>query len=414
MLFERLNPENVIKFREKRDENILEKQHVYIIGSKGIPAKYGGFETFVENLTKYQMNQKIQYHVACMMDNSEKSGITDKHFIQNGADCYNINVPDIGPVKAIYYDIAAINYAIDLAEKKGDFEPIFYVLACRIGPFMKHIHKRIKKINGKLLLNPDGHEWLRSKWSYPVRKYWKISEQLMVKYADLLICDSRNIQEYICKDYEKYDPATKYIPYGTNVEPSILSNKNLEVVDWYYKKSVKENEYYLIVGRFVPENNFETMIEEFMKSNSKKDLVIITNVTENKFFKKLVNKTNFKEDSRIKFVGTVYNQQLLCYIRKNAYAYLHGHEVGGTNPSLLEALSNTKFNLLFDIGFNREVAEDTALYWTKKEGSLSNLIESLENNENVKLKNSKELMRANFSWGSIVEKYEESLIKSYE
>ena len=102
-----------------------------------------------------------------------------------------------------------------------------------------------------------------------------------------------------------------------------------------------------------------------MKSKSKKDFAIITNVS-TKFLKELKKKTKFDEDSRIKFVGTVYNQELLMKIRENAYGYFHGHEVGGTNPSLLEALGSTNLNLLLDVGFNREVAEDGALLLDKR------------------------------------------------
>ncbi|OUZ23678.1 hypothetical protein A5867_001363 [Enterococcus sp. 6D12_DIV0197] len=104
------------------------------------------------------------------------------------------------------------------------------------------------------------------------------------------------------------------------------------------------------------------MIKEFMKSDSKKDFVLVTNVEENKFFEKLKSKTDFEKDGRIKFVGTVYDQELLKYIRENAFAYFHGHEVGGTNPSLLEALVSTKLNLLLNVSFNREVGKDGAIY----------------------------------------------------
>lgn len=162
------------------------KKNIYIIGSKGIPAKYGGFETFVEKLTEYKVDQNIHYIVACMVENSLKSGISDENFVYNNADCFNISVPNIGPAKAIYYDVAALNYSIELAKMNRDIKPIFYVLACRIGPFINHFKKKIEKIGGKLFVNPDGHEWLRAKWSYPVRRYWKYSENLMVKYADLL------------------------------------------------------------------------------------------------------------------------------------------------------------------------------------------------------------------------------------
>lgn len=357
---------------------IDKKQHVYIIGSKGIPSKYGGFETFVEKLTEYQVDKNIQYHVACMTENSAKSGITDKHFEHNGAKCFNIDVPKIGPARAIYFDVAALKYAIQLAKDNQDHEPIFYVLACRIGPFIAKLKKQIESLNGKFYVNPDGHEWMRAKWSYPVRKYWKISEKMMVKYADLLICDSRSIEKYIQKDYPKYHPKTTYISYGTDVSKSKLRDNSLEVIKWYRDKKVRPDNYYLVVGRFVPENNYKTMICEFMKSETKKDFVLITNEKESKFFGKLKKETGFDKDKRIKFVGTVYNQELLKFLREHAFAYIHGHEVGGTNPSLLEALASTKINLLLDVGFNREVGKDGALFWKKEEGKLSKMINDLD------------------------------------
>lgn len=391
------------------------KKHVYIIGSKGIPAKYGGFETFVEKLTEYQVDQNIQYHVACMTENSAKSGITDKHFEHNGAKCFNIDVPNIGPARAIYYDISALKYAIKLAKENQDYQPIFYVLACRIGPFIGKIEKLIAKLDGKLFVNPDGHEWMRSKWSYPVRRYWKFSEQLMVKYSNLLICDSKTIEKYIHEFYSQYEPQTVYIAYGTDTEKSKLTENSSKVVQWFQEKNVSPDNYYLVVGRFVPENNYETMIREFMKSDTKKDFVLITNVEKNKFYDKLKRETRFEQDTRIKFVGTVYDQELLKYIRENAFAYLHGHEVGGTNPSLLEALASTKLNLLLDVGFNREVASDGALYWEKNNNSLSSLINKLKMNKIVdrqeigKLATKKILL--SYSWKSIIDKIEREFLK---
>lgn len=389
------------------------KQSVYIIGSKGIPAKYGGFETFVEKLTEYQKDSNIQYYVACMRENSAKSGITDDQFEHNGAICFNIDVPNIGPARAIAYDIAAVNKAIELAKENKDEAPIFYILACRIGPFISGLKKKIRAIGGRLLVNPDGHEWLRAKWSLPVRKYWKISEQLMVKYADLLVCDSKNIEKYIREDYKQYQPKTTYIAYGTDTTPSSLKAEDAKVRDWYQEKGVSENGYYLVVGRFVPENNYEAMIREFIKSKSKKDFVLITNVEQNKFYDQLLQDTGFDKDPRVKFVGTVYDQELLKYIRENAFAYFHGHEVGGTNPSLLEALASTKLNLLLDVGFNREVGEDGAIYWRKD--NLQHIIkisEELSQEEIEKMnKLSTKQVKERFSWEFIVDEYETLFIK---
>lgn len=381
---------------------------VYIIGSKGIPAKYGGFETFVEKLTQYQKNQEIHYYVACMRDNSAKSGITADVFEHNGATCFNVNVPNIGSAKAIYYDIAALNQAIQMAQKNQDQEPIFYVLACRIGPFIGAIKRKIKSINGKLFVNPDGHEWLREKWSMPVRKYWKYSESLMVKHADLLVCDSKNIESYIQKDYAYYQPQTTYIAYGTDTTASQLQAKDEKVRAWYQTKGVREGQYYLVVGRFVPENNYESMIREFMKSQSQKDFVLITNVEENAFYEKLKAETRFDQDPRVKFVGTVYDQELLKYIREQAFAYFHGHEVGGTNPSLLEALASTKLNLLLDVGFNREVGEDSAIYW--KKDTLAQVIEQVEQLSSERVQDydqaSSQRIQEAFTWEWIVDEYE--------
>lgn len=381
---------------------------VYIVGSKGIPAKYGGFETFVEKLTESQQDKDIQYYVACMRENSAKSGISADTFEHNGAKCYNIDVPNIGPARAIAYDIAALNKAIEIAKANNDQTPIFYVLACRIGPFISNFKKKIKAIGGTLMVNPDGHEWLRAKWSLPVRKYWKISERLMVKHADLLICDSKNIESYIQKDYDKYSPKTTYIAYGTDTTKSKLTNVDEKVRSWYSEKGVNENNYYLVVGRFVPENNYEAMIRGFMASNSDKDFVLITNVEENKFYDRLRQETGFDKDPRVKFVGTVYDQELLKYIRENAFAYFHGHEVGGTNPSLLEALESTKLNLLLDVGFNREVGEDGALYWKKDQlASVIDQAEQLDEQaiEDLNQKSSKRISEA-FTWEKIVTDYE--------
>lgn len=384
------------------------ERHVFIVGSKGIPANYGGYETFVEYLTKYRQNESIHYHVACKTnDKNKKYG----HFIHNNADCFNVFVPNIGAAQAIYYDVAALNYSIKYAKAHKIEQPIFYILACRIGPFMQSIVKRVHNIGGKVYVNPDGHEWMRAKWSLPIRKYWKLSEKLMVKYADLLICDSQNIEKYIKSVYKKFKPKTTFIAYGSDVKKSTLSENDPKLVGWFDRYNIKPNEYYLIVGRFVPENNYEVMIREFIRSSTNKDLVIITNAERNKFFNKLKEKTNFESDDRIKFVGTVYELELLKKIRESAYAYLHGHSVGGTNPSLLEALASTKINLLFDVGFNREVAQSSALYWNKDSNSLANLINEADTFTSTKIdelqeKSTDEILKR-YSWGKIVSEYEQ-------
>ncbi|HBU67895.1 glycosyltransferase family 1 protein [Lactobacillus salivarius] len=383
---------------------------VFIVGSKGIPANYGGFETFVDNLVTRQVNPKIKYHVSCMtFDKSVKQ------YDYNGAECQEIYVPNIGGSKAILYDLRSLDWALDTIKERNLTDGIVYILACRIGPFL---HKYIKKFHNhgfKVWVNPDGHEWKRAKWSVPVRKYWKVSEKLMVKNADFLICDSKSIEEYIHEDYRKYNPQTTFIAYGADITPSILKKDDKKVVDWFNKHDVKLNEYFLIVGRFVPENNYETMIKEFMKSKVNKDLVIITNVEKNAFYNSLKEETHFENDKRIKFVGTVYDAELLKFIRENALGYLHGHSVGGINPSLLEALGSTKINLLYNVGFNKEVGEDSSLYWSLEDGSLANKLNEVEEISTEKEENfgklAKQQIIDNYSWEKIVNDYEEQFMR---
>lgn len=405
----------------------MDIQHVYCVGAKSLGA-YGGYETFIYKLTEYhQNNNNIKYHVACKangdgsMDETKLDKvnlINDHEFVFHNAHCFKIEVPQIGPAQAIYYDVAALKACCSHIKKNKISHPIVYIMACRIGPFARFFFNEIHKLGGVVYLNPDGHEWMREKWSVPVRKYWKISEQMMIKYCDLAICDSINIEKYIHKSYDgkgikKRDPKTTYIAYGADLTLSKLSDDDKELVDWYENKGLKKKEYYLVVGRFVPENSFEVMIREFMKSKSKKNFAIITNVND-KFLEELERKLHFKKDPRIKFVGTVYDQELLKKIRENAYAYFHGHTVGGTNPSLIEALGSTDLNLLVDVGFNREVAEDCALYWSREENNLAALIDEADkmSEENILElgRKAKERVTKEYTWEKICEQYLQTFI----
>ena len=409
-------------------ENAGTKQHVFLVGAKSLGA-YGGYETFVNKLTEYhQNNSEIQYHVACKangdgcMDETKLDGVTrlsDTEFMYHNAHCFKIKVPNVGPAQAIYYDVAAIQYCCDYIKKNGIKNPIIYIMACRIGPFMGHLYRRIHRLGGKVYVNPDGHEWLRAKWSAPIRRYWKLSEQLMIRNCDLAVCDSINIEKYIHKSYDgkgrkHTDPKTTFIAYGAETRKSRLEDNDAKLMNWYKEKGLSAKDYYLVVGRFVPENNYETMIREYMKSNTKKDFAIITNVN-GKFLEELESRLHFKKDKRIKFVGTVYDQELLMKIRENAYGYFHGHEVGGTNPSLLEALGSTDLNLLLKVGFNQEVAQKAAVYWTKASGNLASLIDradqfTAEEIHSIGLKAKKRIQEA-YSWEYISGRYEEIFLE---
>lgn len=375
---------------------------IFIIGSRGLPAQYGGFETFVEKLISYKVSPAIRYHVACLSDES-----TGNHFDYKGADCFTVNPPKLGPARVIAYDMMAINYSLKLIKKEGIQSPIFYILGNTIGAFIVHFAKKIQSVGGILLVNPDGLEWKRAKWSKPVQSYLKYSEKEMTKYANLIISDNRGIETYIQNTYPW--ARTTFIAYGTDLSKTTLTAEDDPVRDWYQKWQTQEKDYYLILGRFVPENNYETAIREFMKSSTDRDLVIICNHEGNAYFDELRQITGFDKDKRVKFVGTVYDQDLLKYIRNQAFAYIHGHEVGGTNPGLLEALAQTDLNLIYNVDFNHQVAQETALYWNKEGGNLSQLIDSVDGQVSFEDfgNAAKANMKENYTWEKIVGEYEE-------
>lgn len=391
-------------------------QHVFIVGAKGFT--YGGYETFLDKLTEYHKdNKNIQYHIACkangpgMTDETKLEGveiISDTEYMYHNAHCFKIKSAELGSAQAIIYDIKALQYCCDYIKTNNIEHPIVYVLSSRVGPVMGHYARIIRKFGGVYCNNPDGREANRQKYNKAVRKYWQLSERGMVKHSNLVICDSINIEKYIKEEYKKYNAKTTYIAYGSDIIPSTLSDHNPKYLNWLKEHNLRDRDFYCSVGRFVPENNFETMIGEFMKSKTNKDFAIITTKND-KFLAELDSKLHFSQDKRIKFVGTVYDKELLKKIRENAYGYFHGHEVGGTNPSLLEALGATKLNLLLGVGFNREVAEDAALYWTKDEGDLAAVINKADQLTSVQIvemgEKSKKRIIDNYSWEYICNKY---------
>ncbi|WP_394405102.1 beta 1-4 rhamnosyltransferase Cps2T [Streptococcus sp. 20-1249] len=379
---------------------------VFIIGSRGLPAKYGGFETFVEQLVSHQVSKDITYHVACLSDDSHHV-----HSDYKGVDCFTINPPKLGPARVIAYDMQAISYALEMVKQQQIQKPIFYILGNTIGAFIAPFARKIHKVGGQLFINPDGLEWKRSKWTKPVQAYLKYSEKVMTRYADLVVSDNEGIEDYIRRIYPW--SKTTFIAYGTDLAKTSLSYQDYKVRTFFDKWKMTEKEYFLIVGRFVPENNYATIIREFMKSQTKRDLVIICNHDGSVYFDQLKAETNFDKDVRIKFVGTVYDQDLLKYIRQEARAYLHGHEVGGTNPGLLEALSQTNENLVLGVDFNQKVAQSTAHYWTKKAGDLAGLIDQVDKTpENVELgQKAKIQMQEQYTWEKIVSQYEDLFLR---
>lgn len=380
------------------------QKNIIIIGARGYKFNYGGWETFVTNLVKNTKDKTVKYYIPNLTHEKDKD---QKVAIVDEVTCPYIYVPKQGFVTMFTFTIKAINYFIKYIRENHLENTVLVILGCKVGPLFPFWIPKLHKLKTKVIINPDGLEWKREKWAWWIKQCFKISERYSIKYSDYCVCDSNSILEYVKEKYPKYNTPATFIAYGAYENQKV--NKNSTVKELWQKYNISSKNYYLIVGRFIPENNYETMIKEFMKSKTKKDLVIICNLEKNKFYKSLQETTNFESDSRIKFIGSVYDQESLLYFRQHAYAYLHGHSAGGTNPSLLEALANTNVNILYDVSYNKEVGKESCFYFSKKENDLKKIITKVDKLTEKEQKQYGELAKKriheSYTWDAITQKY---------
>ena len=378
-------------------------KNIIIIGARGYEKEYGGWETFVTNLINNYNDKNTIFYVPELTHKKRNNNVE----VRNGVTCPQIYVPKQGSMTMMTFAFKATLYFMKYIKKEKLENVVMYTLGYRVGPLFTLIHRKLTSWGVKIVINPDGIEWQRAKWNFLVKSYLKFSEKTMINASDYVVCDSKNIEKYVKDKYKKKENKTTFIAYGAYLKDvKDIDKKTKAFMDMH---DIKKREYYLIVGRFVPENNYELIIREYMKSSTKKDLVIVSNVEQNKFYEKLKLTTGFDKDSRIKFVGPVYDQEILVRLRKNAKAYIHGHSAGGTNPSLLEALSITDVNILYDACYNKEVGEDAAIYFSNEEGSLCKQIEIIEKfkskEQNEYGEKAKNRIKEEYTWEIVVKKY---------
>lgn len=371
-------------------------KHIFIIGSRGYHAKYGGWETFVSNLVDNYKDDNTIFHISSLSDKDET-----EYKVNDNVIIKPFNIKYNGGVKMALCTIRALNYYLKYIEKNSIKNANLYVLGLKLGPLLMLKKNKIKKLGIKVFVNPDGLEHERSKWSYPVKKYFLLSEKWMLNNCDVIVCDAKGIKKYVEEKYPNLKNKTVYIAYGT--KEIDLSNVNeSEILKEF---NLIKDDYCLMVGRFVPENNYELVIKEFMNSKIDKKLVIVSNLSSSSYYNEVVEKTNCNKDNRIIFIDGIYDEIKLSTVRKNAYLYIHGHSVGGTNPSLLEALSLTNLNILYNVNFNKDIGKNACLYFDKK-CSLKKILDNIEKYDSKKMgKVCKKIIKDNFTWDIIINKY---------
>lgn len=374
---------------------------VAILGSRGIPAKYGGFETFAEGLTQNLINKGFDLTVSCEYEDpryriEELNGIKLEYF--------PIKPPNNYFLRKIYENVSDIFFLLRLSKQ---YEVIIF-LGIEVGMFL-FIPQLLNK-HVKTLVNIDGVMWKRTKFNRLERWLLKINHIMAIRFADIVIADSKEMMRYVD---DKYQDKTTYLSYGIQTPEQIPWNgKNLKKLTKYTGKKLLPGNYFLVVARLEPENNILTIIEGFLKSDLKTPMVVLGDFT-SKDYQKQIEDIAGSLNRELYFLGSIYDEELLNMLRQNCLAYIHGHSVGGTNPSLLEAAISKNIIIAHNNAFNREVCKENAIYFNNS-NDLKSQLESVDKNpgkySKIKI-NIHNSVKNEYSWEKISDGYE-NLINS--
>jgi len=357
--------------------NEYRKLKIAIVGTKGLPANYGGFETLAEQLTM-RLFSDFQFYVYC----SKPS--------------YNRKPKEINRVKLLYVDYKANGYqsafydilSIHHASKFCDVILILGISGCIYLPIIKQLSTK------KFIVNLDGIEWKRDKWSFVSRLFLRISEYIAVNFADVLISDNIEIKKYINNQFKKN---SVYIPYGGDFSEHYCSKLDLTQ---YYPTLVKR--FAFSVCRIEPENNIHIILQSFSKMKDFQ-IMIVGNWNDSRYGRVL--KKKYGDYNNIILVGAIYKKILINQLRSKCTWYIHGHSAGGTNPSLVEAMAFGCPVLAYDVSFNRSTTNNEALYF-KTARELIDLVMNTPNNKLFKIgKYMRKLADSNYSWDFICKQY---------
>lgn len=354
----------------------MRKLKVAIIGTQGIPASYGGFETLAEMLVRKKDNQEIEYTIFC----SSKDLKTSEKEV-DGAHLKYIPLSANG-TSSLPYDIISMIRSIC----GYDTILILGVSGCIFLPVLRLFTR------AKIIVNIDGLEHRRDKWGKWVRKFLLFSEKMAVRFAHAVISDNMGIWRYVKETYNA--PSTLIAYGGDQVIREISENKEKEVLQKY---DLLDKEYSLSICRIEPENNCHVTLEAFRKSG--RHLVFIGNWNKNEYARNLAQK--YSVYNNISIVNAIYDQDTLYAIRKNAGLYVHGHSAGGSNPSLIEAMFLGQNILAFDVEYNRETLHGLGEYFSTSDELSEKLKTAFHKNEMIRTD-----AFENYTWKTIVKKYE--------
>ena len=355
---------------------------IAIIGSRGYPYVYSGYETFVKELSERLVQRGFHVKVYC-----HKNLFQSYPKVVNGIELVYLPTIETKSLSQLIHSFFSMIHACT-----GKTDVILAVNAAN-GPW-----GLIARIFGKpTCINVDGMEWLRPKWRGLGARYFRFSAWLATKLYDRIITDAEEMRKVYLEEFRK---ESTVIAYGANISypknPSLLDPFNL-----------KPQEYYLVVGRLIPDNNADLLLEGFLAANSSKKLVIVGDVTYKDNYAELLKS---KASTNIIFLGYVTNSEILAELYHHCFAYLHGHEFGGTNPTMLKAMAYGCAILALDTRFNKEMLSNGqfGLFFGKNTLSLATVMQQVEHQDAL-LVNLRSISRngltAKYNWDHITDAY---------
>jgi len=359
------------------------KKRIAIIGSRGYPYVYSGYETFVKE-TFELLSEKYDVHVYC-----HRNLFDDKPANVNGITLHYVPAIKHKALSQLSNSFLATLHALFMR-----YDVILYVNTAN-GPF--GLVTKIFRI--KTAIITDGLEWLRPKWKGIGASYFLWASKFATKVFDVLISDSKEMKRIYL---EKFGADSEVIAYGAHLRYSYTDHKIKQF-------GLEKNSYYLVVGRLIPDNNADLIVEGFKKASTDKKLVVVGDVP---YSDEYADRIKSEASDRVIFTGYVYDQELLMELYGNAYVYIHGHEYGGTNPTLLKALAYGCSILALDTPFSREVLldEEFGTYFEKNPDSFANAVDRLDS-EPERVKNQKEHSRERikntYTWDKIARQYDQ-------
>lgn len=352
-----------------------------ILGTRGIPARYGGFETFADEISIRLVEHDVAVTVYCEMNPELEQLGTYK-----GVKLEYVPVSRLGPLTTILFDLKCLWRA------RRDFDVVYMLgYGSSLFCFLPRLHRR------EVWINMDGLEWARSKWSWPARVWLKWMERIAMWTPSRIVADAEAIRANLSARY-RHMPDCEVIPYGATLVERAPSVALLTA--W----EIESGAYFLMVCRLEPENHVLEILQGFAASQTSLPLIILG---DHRAGTPYVSQLLEVKDARIRFVGTVFDQEKLRALRYHCRAYFHGHSVGGTNPSLLEALGCGNAVIAHDNPFNREVAGNIARYF-REAGDIPALVQSFDNADESRAdirQAACAIIKENYTWEKITAKY---------